>query len=121
MAASTSVPIAPSIYPNGYHRLARNMARESGLAIFRRFDESMFLSLMSLQAEILDLEKRFDVQSQRDEGSANSSEREYSGYFFRLRSSVPINGSQHKLLLEIRSKLQEYSRYCAICLLLLTR
>jgi len=43
----------------GYPRLADLMGKEKDIAIFRRFDDLNILSLLSLQAEIVQLEKEF--------------------------------------------------------------
>lgn len=73
--------------PQHYHRLARIMSKENNLAIFRRFDEINLLQLMALQAEIVELQGRFEAACQTDD-AAN---RTYSKSFHELRRSQQRN------------------------------
>lgn len=73
--------------PQHYHRLARIMARENNLAIFRRFDEINLLQLMSLQAEIVELKSLFETGCQQDDEAGLM----YSKSFHELRRSQPRN------------------------------
>lgn len=67
--------------PQHYHRLARIMCRERNLAIFRRFDEINLLQLMALQAEIVELQGRFEASCQEDDAAGLM----YSRSFHELR------------------------------------
>ncbi|SCO92216.1 uncharacterized protein FRV6_16344 [Fusarium oxysporum] len=49
-----------------YHRLANIMSQDKHFAIFRRFDDINLAVLLALQAEIVDLQYRLQVQSQKD-------------------------------------------------------
>lgn len=69
--------------PQNYHRLARIMSRERNLAIFRRFDEINLLQLMALQAEIVELQDRFEASCQEDDAAGLM----YSRSFHELRRS----------------------------------
>ncbi|KAK7698490.1 hypothetical protein SLS64_012482 [Diaporthe eres] len=69
--------------PQNYHRLARIMSRERNLAIFRRFDEINLLQLMALQAEIVELQGRFEASCQEDDAAGLM----YSRSFHELRRS----------------------------------
>lgn len=73
--------------PQHYHRLARIMNRERNLAIFRRFDEINLLQLMALQAEIVELQGRFEASCQEDDAAGLM----YSRSFHELRNSQQRN------------------------------
>lgn len=73
--------------PQHYHRLARIMARENNLAIFRRFDEINLLQLMALQAEIVELKSRFEASCQQDDAAGLM----HSKSFHELRRSQRRN------------------------------
>jgi hypothetical protein len=96
--------------PQGYHRFAGIMSRDKSLAIFRRFDDLFYLSLMSIQAEILGLRDSFRHQCERDRISGNQSATDSSPYFLELYGSNENESTQLKRLIEIRSKLREYCR-----------
>ncbi|KXX80329.1 hypothetical protein MMYC01_204684 [Madurella mycetomatis] len=54
-------------YPqDSYPRLATLMGKEKDIAIFRRFDDLNILCLLSLQAEIVQLEKEFRIDCVAD-------------------------------------------------------
>jgi hypothetical protein len=77
-------------------------------AIFRRFSSLNILNLLSLQAELVDLQVQFRDLCAEDDESNDSSENQYSTYFRRLRGSE--DSLQYEKLLEIRKKLNEYSK-----------
>ncbi|KAK3346484.1 hypothetical protein B0T25DRAFT_552116 [Lasiosphaeria hispida] len=52
--------------PKHYHVLAQVMARETNLAIFRRFEELNYLRLMRLQAEIMEAKVAFEDRCTKD-------------------------------------------------------
>ncbi|KAI0116268.1 hypothetical protein GGR51DRAFT_500833 [Nemania sp. FL0031] len=113
---------------SGYHRLANIMYQDQNLAIFRRFQEINILQLMSLQAEILDLNTWFQHRRSEDETTHPA----YSCSFRELRQSqlhqnsvlssarssdtnLPLRErdisslSQYELLLSLREKMSEYN------------
>ena len=101
--------------PTGYFKLASLMSREKDVAIFRRFDDLNILSLLELQAEIVDLEKDLRRQRRADETMGNGAQQQppgqpdpsyYSGNFKLSRES---NSGQYSKLKSIREKLKEYS------------
>jgi len=95
--------------PRGYHRLADLMGHYSEAAIFRRFGALNMLNLLSLQAELVDLQVQFRDVWIEDETSSDNSEKLFSTHFRTLRKS---EDSHHlKMLIEIRQKLQEYSMF----------
>lgn len=100
--------------PQRYHRLASIMEEDNNLAIFRRFDEINIIQLMALQAEIVELQYRFQLRCKQD----NNEGQIYSGSFHALRHSPRVgedkqarnNGNdQLSLLNTLRSKIKEYS------------
>ncbi|TGJ88741.1 hypothetical protein E0Z10_g47 [Xylaria hypoxylon] len=113
---------------SSYHRLANIMQQDENFAIFRRFQEINILQLMSLQAEILDLETWFQHRRSEDETEHPT----YSSSFQALRQSqtqqhpapssarssdtnLPAQDhgisslSQYELLLRLREKMSEYN------------
>lgn len=98
-----------SASPQGYHRLADLMGHYSEAAIFRRFGSLNMLTLLSLQAELIDLQAQFRDMCAEDDGSDDPSEKRFSTYFRVLRGAE--NSIQYETLLDIRKKLQEYSKF----------
>lgn len=114
--------------PKFYHRLARIMSKEKNLAIFRRFDEINMMQLMALQAEIVELQFRFEAKCRKDDDNDLT----YSKCFHDLRiaglskvnyelkpqtsaegdygqgSSASVH-SQYSLLQDLRAKLDQYN------------
>lgn len=93
--------------PQGYHRLADLMGQYSETAIFRRFGALNAITLLSLQAELIDLQVQFRDIWAEDDRSDDSDEQQFSTYFRRLRESG--DSIQYEMLQEIRAKLREYS------------
>ncbi|KAI1151268.1 hypothetical protein F4825DRAFT_451676 [Nemania diffusa] len=110
----------------GYHRLANIMHQDGNFAIFRRFQEMNILHLMSLQAEILDLQAWFQHRRSEDETEHPI----YSRSFQELRQSreIPAQSSaqssdtslppeehtisslsQYELLCRLRKIMSEYN------------
>ncbi|KAL1599491.1 hypothetical protein SLS60_007294 [Paraconiothyrium brasiliense] len=65
------------------------------------------LNLLSLQAELVDLQVQFRDLWAEDDTSTDSGEKQFSTYFRVLRNSE--NSLQYDKLLEIRQKLQDYN------------
>jgi len=92
--------------PQGYHRLARVMGGSSELAIFRKFNDLNILSLMSLQAELVELRDEFYSICEDDEKSGQEFDRSFAGLFGSKQSA---NNFQYEKLVAIREKMKEYS------------
>jgi hypothetical protein len=90
----------------GYHTLASLMGRDGEYAIFRKFSSLNMLNLMTLQAELLELENRYKEALYMDE--RNEKGIPLATSFMALRKS---NSRQKEVLGEIRKKLDEYSRW----------
>ena len=92
----------------GYHRLAALMSDDKDIAIFRRFDDLNFLSLLSLQAEILELRQSLHRACLIDDDHGEEHEKKYSGNFKLSRKN---DSEQHKSIKILRHKLKDYSKF----------
>ena len=102
----------PTMLPagqGGYHKLATLMTRDQGIAIFRRFDCINMLSLLSLQAEIQELQEDFWDQCSRDRTSGLPEKEMYTFWFQKLRESEKGESAQYQKLKILREKTREYS------------
>jgi hypothetical protein len=112
--------------PQGYHRLASLMSIDTSIAIFRRFDEINMLNLLSLQAEIFELQTNFRLECYLDDTSDDPSKRDFLTYFLRPHQSKEKSGEQYSMLLTLRDKMKIYSKslhvkcHSLICLKQLT-
>ena len=94
----------------GYPKLATLMGHHPETAIFRRFNHLNMLNLLSLQAELTDLELQLQHVRQEDETSGDPLRMLHSIDFWELRQSRKAGDDlQWHVLLDIRQKLQEYS------------
>lgn len=118
---SMAKPQAPSTNPvvntrkqwshKGYPKLAdAYMGRYQTAAIFRRFGFLTTLNLMSLQAELVNLEHRLRTAIERDDTSADAKRDCLSTDFYELRAATPPNDKQRELLKASREKLKEYRK-----------
>jgi hypothetical protein len=111
MAASNANPM-PTPVPRGYHKLASLMSADGEKAIFRRFSRLNMLVLMSLQAELMDLEDEFEQTCIEDEQVPDSDERKkFSVNFKALKAAKAPNDLQWKALIKMKNKLREYSKH----------
>lgn len=84
------------------------MSKEKDVAIFRRFDNLSILCLLSLQAEIIQMEKELMIAYRvEDEDEAVAQEVAHSANFRLARDS---NSEQHYKLKALRELLKEYSQ-----------
>ncbi|KAF4343572.1 hypothetical protein FBEOM_2481 [Fusarium beomiforme] len=103
--------------PTGYARLARFMAKDKKEAIFRRFEDLNFLSLLSLQAEIVELEAELRQVMQADDEAEGTTTLTDEGNKTYMRSDLSKNfklsrdahSQQYQILQVIRGKLKEYT------------
>lgn len=82
------------------------MGKERNVAIFRRFDDLSILCLLSLQAEIVQLEKEFKIECSADDANGQYPASEYSSNFLLARKN---SSEQHTKLKAIRDLIREYS------------
>lgn len=96
---------------DGYHRLATLMTKDQRIAIFRRFDFVNLLGLLSLQAEIAELEADFRYQARADKTSRDPEEEMFSEWFQLLRKAQNGQSAQYEKLKTLRTKMKEYSTW----------
>ena len=107
-----NVMAASSPVPRGYHKLASLMSADDETAIFRRFSRLNMLVLMSLQAELMDLEDEFEQTCIEDEQVPDSNGRKkFSVDFKALKAAKAPDDLQWKALIKIKNKLREYSKH----------
>ncbi|KAH0551432.1 hypothetical protein GP486_007354 [Trichoglossum hirsutum] len=107
---STTATAAPTVERQGYHKLAAIMGPHSEMAIFRRFSALGMLDLLSLQAELMELEVKFRDICKEDDMSAVGDDKLHSLYFHALRKSEGgDNDEQYQMLVQIRVKLRAYN------------
>jgi hypothetical protein len=102
--------------PRGYHRLANLMGHYPEAAIFRRFGALNTIHLLSLQAELIDLQVQFRDICAEDDRMGDPDEQEFSTFFRKLRACE--DSLQYDMLKDIRAKLREYSMSLYIQVLL---
>lgn len=96
--------------PQGYHRLAGVMSKDNSIAIFRRFNNINMLNLLSLQAEIFDIQNRCTLECNLDDSSSDSSKQEFSKYFLNLHKFRGKGGQQYQIVLTLQMNF-----YCKVC------
>jgi hypothetical protein len=109
VVSATKEPVAkenedPKI--TGYHKLATFMGASRRMSIFRRFGHLTMLNLLTLQAELLNLEAEY--REAHLENNKDDNTKIFSTSVDKLSSSDDI---QWDIALDIRKKLNEY-RMC---------
>ncbi|TVY80581.1 hypothetical protein LSUE1_G007655 [Lachnellula suecica] len=105
-----TLALPETIKPEGYHKLAALMGSLSESAIFRRFGTLNMVNLLSLQAELVQLQVEFQDICHEDDHSEDPSDKLFSSCFRDLRNSAGgVNDEQWRKLLDIRKKLSEYN------------
>src|SRR5271170_516830 len=96
--------------PNGYHRLAALISLCPDMAIFRRFTALNAYNLLSLQAELAELESELNdiVIDDRTSKDPKKTPFEFSIYDLKGAHGNPDHELQWSKVLEIREKLREY-------------
>jgi hypothetical protein len=92
----------------GYPKVAKMMEEFPEAAIFRKFTALRALQLMSLQAELLDLEDQLWQTCREDDAAPDDNVRKRTRQFFTLHKSKAPDNEQVRLLRKSRQKLQEY-------------
>jgi hypothetical protein len=143
-ASSVSADWDPRILEplqNGYREIAHLMAfKDSPFAIFRRFGQLSMLNLLSLQAELMELQAELRYLCKTDDSSNDPLRTKFAYSFLEMRenyeairaarlvdhqshghTSTPKDPApqQYELILKIRDKLKEYSECllftCVVC------
>jgi hypothetical protein len=105
-------PVEPRNPTGGYASLSSFMASDKVFAIFRRFDVIAIRSLLYLQDELVELEESLHELDQADMNDGTPFD------LWRLHSRRGDNNSErNEILVEIREKLKEYSRYSRAALI----
>lgn len=92
----------------GYQKLARLLGRYPEAAIFRRFGSLEMITLLSLQAKLVVLEREFRDICYQDDISSVAEVKEYSTYFLKLHGAQAPHDAQLKKLDEIKEAMKEY-------------
>ncbi|KAK4565360.1 hypothetical protein LTR86_003977 [Recurvomyces mirabilis] len=99
-----------TLRPKGYNKLAVLMGRNPQVAIFRRFGALNMLNLLYLQAELSELERKFETAYLDDAVSNKANVREFCKSMVALRNSENgPNGDQLEQFLVIQDKLEKYN------------
>lgn len=88
------------------------MSKEKDVAIFRRFDELNILSLLALQAEIIDLENDLSLEWRLEDALSHESEQKQSNPVLNSENfwqSRKNNSVPYQKINDLRNKLKEYS------------
>lgn len=91
----------------GYPLLANIMGRHGEIAIFRKFSALNILNLMSMQAELLELED--DLKDQLEALDTPSAKQVLLQDFYEVRNQTEAKELRDKMK-EIQTKLYEYSK-----------
>lgn len=90
----------------GYHKLADYLGSSRRNSIFRRFGNLTMLNLLTLQAELLNLEAQY-----RSEHCDNNEADDTEGFAFCIQKLEYSGASQWKLALKVREKLNQYRKF----------
>ncbi|KAH4938423.1 hypothetical protein HBI79_053650 [Parastagonospora nodorum] len=108
--AHTGQAASPDPKPKGYNKLASLMGPNSEVAIFHRFGSLNMFSLLSMQAELTELERKFTDIYLDDSASDIEPVNHFCRNFAKLRAS---EGTEHdfqlQMLESIKTKLAEYN------------
>ena len=106
----------PPIQPiGGYDHLAEFMAQDPSLAIVRRFGRLNMLSILHLQAELVDLESDLDHYALQDKNGSDSCRQRYFRSWIQFsyrctdKESSDKSQRQWQTMLKIREVLRQYS------------
>jgi len=98
----------------GYAHAASFMHQNSETAIFRHFGRLSIQNLLYLQAELVELEHELGELVDKDKRSRHPNSQYYArDWWFLANSERDGDDSQWKKVLEIRTKLKEYRKYCS--------
>jgi hypothetical protein len=106
----TEIAASPDPKLKGYNKLASLMGPNSEVAIFRRFGSLNMFSLLSMQAELMELERKFTDVYLDDSASDIEPVKRFCRHFAKLRASKGTDDDfQLQMLESIQIKLAEYS------------
>jgi hypothetical protein len=101
----------------GYPKLAKQMGQYPETAIFSRFGDLNAQNLLYLQAELVHLQARLRSYEASNSKSQNGNKALYARDWYWLENSAAEgDGEQWQTMLEIRTKLKEYSEFAIVAL-----
>lgn len=125
MSLSSSVHPTPTTarykgFVSGYPRMAQEMSVYPELAQFRRFGALNNRNLMYLQNDLANLERALKEAENEDNMDPRGRKRLYARDFHCTDVSITddADARQRTLILRIREKLKEYSKYDVLCYIL---
>jgi hypothetical protein len=96
--------------PLGYNKLAILMGPNAEVSVFRRFGTLNMFSLLYMQAELMELERKFTVACMDDSASDVDPVKDFCRDFTKLKASEGTQyDDQLQTLKTIQTKLEEYS------------
>jgi hypothetical protein len=93
-----------------YQSLAQLSGNEPGFAVFRRFRTLNAKNILYLQAELAELEEQLAQLEADDQNSGEVNNRKFQWDARLLMEASPGADQQWKMILQIRTKLDEYNR-----------
>ena len=109
-APPAAIPLQ-SLIP-GYPKLSERMGIVPEMAVFRRFGTLNAQMLLYMQSELIHLEEELRELELEDSRSKQPYKSKYSrDYFFLYNPTTKGDDKQLRLVLEIKAKLKEYSKY----------
>jgi hypothetical protein len=97
---------------HGYPQFARFIGTKKGYAIFRRFAALNARNLLYLQVELLELEDELDKIEEANSKDEDLRLIQFSTLHLRAYDDDHKGGQQYKIVMLLREKLKQYSRYC---------
>jgi hypothetical protein len=115
MADNLSIYLAELDLPTrhgtrGYKRLADFMAWDPSTAILPRFRSANMFNLLGLQAEVCRLQDELMHLIERDSENAEQPQKDYANDWSVLQAGENGKSEQRLKILELRTKIAEYSR-----------
>lgn len=94
----------------GYAAIADYFDHDRNIPILRRFRRLNVLNLLYMQAELFHLERELQSIAEEDATSSDQTRQDFAYSILNLRASAEtVDGFQWEKILEIRTKLEEYS------------
>ena len=96
----------------GYCRVTVLISCNPEMAMFRTFKMLRTLNILYLQVELTELEANYEQLNRQDRATSHQKRKCYhSNWSYLSRSKLDRNDERWQKSLEIRAKLQEYSKF----------
>jgi len=95
----------------GYRTVAAAMTKNPEVTMFRVFWDLQYLSLLRLQARLIDLKRQYVRQCLQDDGDSTAAKAAYSWPTLDDPASFEVAPLQESILRDIQSTLKEYSKF----------